>query len=156
MPVDAAYDYSRNHELHALLVQRGDELLCEHYANGHAREKAHVLYSGTKSFWGIAALAACEDGILDLDEPLFGAITARMLLNLTAGYGFGGLGSAVPTYERALTIVPKHAPGTTFTYGGIPLQVFGAQFARKLTSRRQTPHEYLRERILEPAGVDVA
>jgi CubicO group peptidase (beta-lactamase class C family) len=36
------------------------------------------------------------------------------------------------------------------------LQVFGAVFARKLDARKLTPHEYLRERVLDRAGVQVA
>jgi CubicO group peptidase (beta-lactamase class C family) len=74
---------------------------------------------------------------------------------LTAGYGFGGLGSAVPTFAHALEIAPKNAPGTTFTYGGIALQVFGAFFAERLRPKKLTPHDYLRERVLEPANVSV-
>jgi CubicO group peptidase (beta-lactamase class C family) len=140
----------------ALVVQRGGRITHESYENGFAEGKAHALYSGTKSFWGIAAIEARADGLLDLDERVKDGITVRMLLNLTAGYGFGGLGSAVPTYDRALEIEPKNPPGTTFTYGGIPLQVFGWFFASKLRGRGQTPHEYLREKILVPAGVEIA
>jgi CubicO group peptidase (beta-lactamase class C family) len=79
-----------------------------------------------------------------------------MLLSLTAGFGFGGLGSAVPTYDRALTMPLKNDPGSTFTYGGIALQVFGAVLARKLAQKKQTPHDYLRERVLSAAGVEIA
>lgn len=137
----------------ALLIQRGGRMIHESYATGFGASTPHALYSGTKSFWGIAALEAHDDGILSLDDRVRGAITVRMLLTMTAGYGFGGLGTAVPTYERAWDIVPKDPPGTRFTYGGIPLQVFGKYFAGKLG---REPHAYLRERVLEPAGVRVA
>lgn len=140
----------------ALLVTRGGVVVHESYERGFDAAKPHALYSGTKSFWGIAALHARDEGLLDLDEHAHDGITVRMLLNLTAGYGFGGLGSAVPAYERALAIVPKNPPGTVFTYGGIPLQVFGAFFARRLAPLNLTPHDYLRERVLEPAGVTIA
>jgi len=168
MDVGAALDYARKHALQALLVSRGGELLAGEYANGFGAASAHPLYSGTKSFWGIAAVCAQADGLLQLDEragetipawdddPWKRRVTLRMLLSLTSGFGFGGLGSAVPVYERALATPLKNEPGTTFTYGGIPLQVFGAILARKLDHRKQTPHEYLRERVLEPAGVAVA
>jgi CubicO group peptidase (beta-lactamase class C family) len=166
MNLAAAAAYAERHELHALHVVQGDDVALERYANGYDAEKPHALYSGTKSFWGVLALAAQEDGLLDLEEPVGAtfaawsegpkaAVTLRMLLQLTAGIGFGGLGSAVPNYERALAVELKDAPGSTFTYGGIPLQVFGAVLARKLAPRALTPHAYLRERILDPAGVRV-
>lgn len=168
MDPDAALEYAEKHALEAFVAMRGGETLVERYGSGFTAATAHALYSGTKSFWGVAALYAQLDGVLELDEPVAATIalwdgdpwkrrvTLRMLLSLTAGFGFGGLGSAVPTYERALQIPLKNEPGTTFTYGGIPLQVFGAVLAQKLAPRNQTPHEYLRDRVLNPAGVTVA
>jgi len=140
----------------ALVVSRGGSIVHESYSTDFNASMPHALYSGTKSFWGIAALEARAEGLLDLDERVKDGITVRMLLNLTAGYGFGGLGSAVPTFEHALEIAPKNSPGSTFTYGGIPLQVFGAFFTERLRPQNMTPHDYLRERVLEPAGVTVA
>ena len=168
MNLEPAVAYSQKHAQEALIVRRGVKSLLEIYGNGMHAESAHALYSGTKSFWGAAALAAQDDGILALDEPVArlvsewqgdaakSRITARMLLQMTAGFGFGGLGSAVPTYDRALAAPLRNAAGTVFTYGGVPLQIFGAYFARALSTRRQTPHEYLRERVLVPAKVTIA
>ena len=147
---------------------RGDETLASEFGGTFGARTPHALYSGTKSFWGPVALRAESDGLLELDEtvastveswrddPWKRRVTLRMLLALTAGFGFGGLGAAVPPYDRALAMTLKNEPGTTFTYGGIALQVFGAVLARKLASRGQTPHDYLRERILRDAGVEVA
>ena len=147
--------------------QAGD-IRFERYAAGWDAWKPHALYSGTKGFWGVLAIAAEAEGLLRLDEPVAQTIpawsedawkrevTLRHLLQLTSGIGFGGLGSAVPTYERALAVELKNEPGRTFTYGGIPLQVFGAVLARKLAPRGLTPHAYLRERILDPIGLRVA
>ncbi len=140
----------------ALLVQRAGRIINASYDGGFTASTPHALYSGTKSFWGIAALEARADGLLDLDEPVRSGYTVRMLLDMTAGYGFGGLGSAVPTYEHALEIPLKNTPGSKFTYSGIPLQVFGAFFVARLRPRKKTPHEYLQERVLQPAGVAVA
>jgi CubicO group peptidase (beta-lactamase class C family) len=166
--VDAARAYARRHELHAFVIARGDDIVAEEYGPDYEPDIAHPLYSGTKSFWGVTAVAAQDDGILRLDErvaetitswhddPRKADVTLAQLLTLTSGIGFGGLGNAVPTCERALETPLKNPPGTTFTYGGIPLQIFGAVLARKLAARAQTPHDYLRERILEPAGVHVA
>jgi CubicO group peptidase (beta-lactamase class C family) len=139
-----------------LLVTRNGSTIHREAAPGFNEAAVHAIYSGTKSFWGVAALEAQADGLLDLEEPVRGGITVRMLLSLTAGYGFGGLGTAVPTFERAWEIVPKHPPGAQFTYGGIPLQVFGAFFAERLKSSGRMPYDYLRERVLAPAGVTIA
>ena len=79
-----------------------------------------------------------------------------MLLQLTSGIGFGGLGASVPPYEKALAVELKTPPGARFTYGGVPLQVFGAVLERKLAGRAPSVHEYLRERILEPIGMHVS
>jgi CubicO group peptidase (beta-lactamase class C family) len=164
--LDAASAYAARHALHALVVLANDQVVLERYDNGWDADKPHALYSGTKSFWGVAAVAAEADGLLALDEPVAATlpqwaddprkrrVTLRHLLSLTSGIGFGGLGSAVPTYERALATELRDEPGERFTYGGIPLQVFGAVLAAKLAPR--TPHAYLAERVLEPIGLHVA
>jgi CubicO group peptidase (beta-lactamase class C family) len=168
MGLEAAIEYSRKHGQRAFLAARAGEPLVELYDGGAGAQTGQPLYSGTKSFWGVAALCAHREGLLDLDEPVAHAldawredpwkrrVTPRMLLTLTAGFGFGGLGSSVPAYERALAMPLKNEPGTVFTYGGISLQVFGALLARKLEPLHLTPHEYLGARVLEPAGVRVA
>ncbi len=158
-------EYAKKHDLHALLVLHGESVEIEIYGEGYGPQKPHPLYSGAKSFWGTAALHAQHDGLLSLDEPIGttlpelhdarATITPRLLLTMTAGYGFGGLGNAAPTYARTLEIPLKSTPGTVFTYGGIPLQLFGAFFARKLESIGSSPHRYLIERILDPAGVAI-
>lgn len=162
-----ALEYARKHALHALVVARGACVVDEAYGDGYDASTPHALYSGTKSFWGIAAVVAERDGILDLDErvadtfPQWDAnawkkrVTLRHLLTLTSGMGFGGLGSSVPMYAKALAVDLKNEPGTTFTYGGIPLQVFGAVLAHKLEARKETPHEYLRRRVLDPIGMRI-
>src|SRR5919108_578532 len=96
--VESAAGYAERHALHALLVQRGDRIVFERYGGGYDEKKPHALYSGTKSFWGVLAVAAQEDGVLDLDEPVGATIpswstgekagvTLRMLLQLTSGIG---------------------------------------------------------------------
>jgi len=164
--VDAALDYAERHALHAFVVQRGGEIVAERYGGGYGAAKPHALYSGTKSFWGVLAVAAEHDGLLALDEPVGATLPSwssadkagvmlRDLLQLTSGIGFGGLGGAVPTFDAAEAVALKDPPGAKFTYGGIPLQVFGAVLARKLAPRGLSPNAYLHERVLDPLGLRV-
>ncbi|HEV2643453.1 MAG TPA: serine hydrolase [Candidatus Elarobacter sp.] len=166
MNVDAAAAYADRHALHALLVQRGGDVVFERYGGGYVADKPHALYSGTKSFWGVLAVAAQHDGLLDVDEPVAQTLPAwsegvkarvrlRDLLQLTSGIGFGGLGSAVPSFDKAAAVELKDEPREKFTYGGIPLQVFGAVLARKLAPRGLSPNTYLHERILDPIGLRI-
>lgn len=156
MKLDAAAEYHARHKPQALLVRRRGETLLEQYDNGFSATDPHALYSGTKSFWGVAALIAQRERLLLLDEPVWRGATIRELLTLTAGVPFGGLGSAVPTYEKALASEQRSTPGSRFTYGGIPLQIFGAVFAQRLQALNLTPHQYLRERVLDPSDITVS
>ncbi|MBV8424677.1 MAG: serine hydrolase [Candidatus Eremiobacteraeota bacterium] len=165
---DAALAYAERHKLHALVAARGGKVGFECYGPMYAADTPHAIFSGTKSFWGIVAVAAQEDGLLKLDEQVAGTIheweenprkelvTIRDLLNLTAGFGFGGLGRAVPVASVAIGAPLQTMPGATFTYGGIPLQIFGEVLRRKLATRNLEPHDYLRERILDPLGLEIA
>jgi len=168
IPSSPALEYARARGLHALVIAKDGDIVAEEYGEHTDRQTPHALYSGTKSFWGIAAIMATRDGILELDEPVAQTftewkadswkrrVTLRELLSLTSGIGFGGLGASVPTYSKALDVQLRDEPGTTFTYGGIPLQIFGAVLARKLISQGLTPHDYLALRVLDPIGVHVA
>lgn len=156
MDIEAAAEYHERHTPQALLVRRGEKTLFERYGGGFSAAQPHALYSGTKSFWGITAVIAQRERLLSLDEPVWRGATIRELLNLTAGVPFGGLGSAVPVYDKALATEQRSAPGSTFTYGGIPLQIFGAIFAERLKPRKMTPHDFLRERVLDPGGISIA
>ena len=162
-----AVAYHERHEPQGLVISRGGTIEVETYGGDFTAGKPHALYSGTKSFWGPLALVAQREGLLLLDEtagatfplwredPVKRQVTIRHLLTLTAGIGFGGLGNAVPVYEKALAVHLKDRPGSRFTYGGIPLQIFGAILSEKLQPLKMTPHEYLHAKILEPAGVEI-
>jgi CubicO group peptidase (beta-lactamase class C family) len=152
----AAYAYHEKHGGQALLFLREGEVSFERYAGGFDATKPHALYSGTKSFWGVCAIAARDDGLLSLDEPVWHGATIRQLLDLTAGAPFGGLGSAVPSFEKALAVLPTDLPGRSFTYGGIPLQIFGAVLSQRLAPRGTSAHAYLASAVLQPAGVHIA
>jgi CubicO group peptidase (beta-lactamase class C family) len=167
MGYDDALAYAQRHDLAALAISVDGNVVLEQYGADWSGDKPHALYSGTKSFWGVTAIAAVQDGLFALDDPVADTITEwrsdsrkalmtiRQLLDLTSGHGFGGLGASVPVAEKAISTPLKNDPGTTFTYGGIPLQVFGEVLRRKLAPTKREPPGYLRERILDPIGVEV-
>jgi CubicO group peptidase (beta-lactamase class C family) len=164
---DAALAYHERHAPIALVIARDGEIVRASYADAgdEAASLAHPLYSGTKAFWGVLCATMAGRGELDLDAPVAATlpewegdawkrrVTLRQLLSLTAGVPFGGLGSSVPLAAKALATTLAHEPGTTFTYGGIPLQIVGEVLRRK-TGRE--PHALLHEYVLDPLGVVVA
>ncbi|MCI0491420.1 MAG: beta-lactamase family protein, partial [Planctomycetes bacterium] len=167
-PFAAAAGYLEERNGHALLIYHRGKLIHEQYFNGHSADKAHRLASGTKSFWGPLAIAAQQDGLLTLDEkvadtitewkddPRKSQITIRQLLSLTSGIE-GGANDAPPPYAEAVKIaVSKAAPGKVFSYGPIPFQCFGELLRRKLQPKNETVAGYLRRRILDPIGMNVA
>src|ERR1700687_4739589 len=109
----SALEYVHRHRLEALVIAQHAHVVGEAYGEGYDASTPHALYSGTKSFWGVAAVTAAREGILQLDDRVADTfpewnvdkwkrrVTLRHLLGLTSGIGFGGLGSAVPTYARA-------------------------------------------------------
>jgi CubicO group peptidase (beta-lactamase class C family) len=162
-----AATYSADKRERALLIFEDGNLVFEHYHKRHTVDTPHMLASGTKSFSGIMALAAVEDGLLTLDEPVAttmtewksdpqkAKITIRQLLSLTSGIDAGKIGQP-PSYEEAIALSLKHEPGTTFEYGPAPFQIFGELMRRKLAPWKETPLDYLKRRIFNPIGLRIA
>lgn len=93
----AAADYSARFDGRAVLILHQGRVVYERYDNGWAASRPHMLASGTKSFTGVLAMFAVQDGLLTLDEPACDTIaewrddprksriTVRMLLDLSSG-----------------------------------------------------------------------
>ncbi|PYL23727.1 MAG: hypothetical protein DMF37_09125 [Verrucomicrobia bacterium] len=64
-----AAKYSEGKRGVSILVMQNGRSVFEHYANGGSARGRWPIFSGTKSFWGIAALAAVRDGLFKLDDP---------------------------------------------------------------------------------------
>jgi CubicO group peptidase (beta-lactamase class C family) len=164
-PFQSATDYLRSCNGHALLVYRDGKLLFEDYLNNHRRDDPHRLASGTKSFVGVLAVMAVEDGLLKLDEKVSDTltewrdderksqITIRQLLTLTSGIAGGEVGD-VPSYKEAVRLAEaKFPPGEKFQYGPVPFQCFGELLRRKPKPRKETVEGYLKRRLLDPIGL---
>jgi CubicO group peptidase (beta-lactamase class C family) len=164
----AAQKYSVAHRGLSLLVIKDGRVIHESYSDGDGPDKVVSIFSGTKGFWCVAAIAAQQDGILDLDDrvkdtitewankPAKQNITIRNLLSFTAGIEpvFALHGKRIPD-RNGYSISQKAvaAPGEAFMYGPSELQIFSEVLRRKLLRRHLTPQEYLQRRILNPLGI---
>src|SRR3954454_4243396 len=71
----AAADYSESHRGLSMLVLFDGKVVFERYGRGGAADKVQMLASGSKSFVGVAAVAAVQDGLIKLDDPASASIT---------------------------------------------------------------------------------
>lgn len=162
----AAGAYSRAHRGVAVLVLADGKPVCAD-STGNDADTPQELWSGTKSFVGIMAAAAVQDGLLSLDEraadtlnewrddPQKSTITIRQLLSMAGGQK-GGVGRP-PSYADAVATPLAVPPGTRFQYSPIPMQIFGEILKRKLAARgmEADPRAYLIRRVLDPIGAKV-
>lgn len=161
--LEMAADYSAAHAGDALVVWESGAVVLQRAQNGYDLADPHFLASGTKSFAGVAAWAAVEDGLVALDERVAATIpewqddstksqiTVRQLLHLTSGLDAGEAGEA-PTFDEAVGTAPLNPPGTTFRYGPTAFQLFGALLQR--TRGGEDPLRYYEQRIFDPLGIE--
>ncbi len=165
----AAADYSAQHRGLSMVVVQNQRVIFEEYPGGHSREEAHKIYSGTKAFWNLCALAAVEDGLLNLDErvsetlPEWRAdsrkarVTVRQLLDFSCGLEPAFYLHRDDPGDRAriaLRLPLAAEPGRAFIYGPAALQVFHELLKRKLAAaREETPIHYLEHRVLRLLGL---
>jgi CubicO group peptidase (beta-lactamase class C family) len=161
----ATEDYNFATGGQSLLVIQNGKILAEKYDNGGAASRRQMLASGSKSFVGIAAVAAVQDGIIKLDDyvceaipewrrdQLKSRITYRQLLSLTSGLTPSERGRAVraPAWEEIAAKPMVSAPGERFDYGAYHLNCFAYALEKKL--KNETFENYLKRRVLDPLGV---
>lgn len=161
-----AAKYSESKRGTSMLVMQNGRTIFEHYAHGAIPEGRWPIFSGTKSFWGLAALCAVHDGLFKLDDPVAATITEwksdrrkskitiRQLLNFTDGIeGASFLHRSSIADRDALAIrLPSVAePGARFIYGPSHLQIFVELLRRKLPEH--SPTLYIEEKLLRPLGL---
>lgn len=166
----AAAKYSADQRGISFLVMHDGKLIYADYPNGGSATRAHELASGTKSFTGVTAIAAIEDGIIEsLDEkvcetitswksdPMKSQITVRHLLTLTCGLSpENNSNRQVPSYAKAIENAAVAKPGETFAYGPVPFQCFG-EFLRlklKASGSSESPLDYMTRRLFDPIGLE--
>jgi CubicO group peptidase (beta-lactamase class C family) len=161
-----AASYSESKRGFSMLVMQNGRTIFERYANGGTPNGRWPIFSGTKSFWGIAALCAIRDGLIKLDDqvadtitewqgdPRKSRITIRQLLNQTDGIEPAPHlhSQSIRDRNSAATRLPNVAePGTVFAYGPSHLQIFTELLRRKLNGRSTI--SYIEENVLSPLGL---
>ena len=146
-----------------MLVMQNGKTVFEHYANGGGADMRCKIFSGTKSFWGIAALCAARDGLIKLDDrvadtvtewkadPRKSQITIHQLLNQTDGIEPGPHLHSESIRDRnavAVQLSVVAPPGSAFAYGPSHLQIFAEVLRRKLNGRSTI--SYIQENVLSP------
>jgi len=149
-----------------MLVMQNGKIVFEHYANGGGAEMRCKIFSGTKSFWGIAALCAVRDGLIKLDDrvadtitewksdPRKSQITIRQLLNQTDGIEPAPHLHSDSIRDRdamAIQLPLVASPGSAFAYGPSHLQIFNELLRRKLNGRSTI--SYIDQNVLSPLGL---
>ncbi len=160
----AAIAYSDMHRGVSVLVLQDGVPICQ--SNDVSRP--HELWSGTKSFVGVIAAAAVQDGLIRLDDPVADTIvewkgdqarsriTIAQLLSMTSGHATT-IGRPLG-YSDALRSPLSAPPGERFQYGPDSLQIFGEVLRRKLRMSRhdETPRDYIERRLFKPLGITAA
>jgi CubicO group peptidase (beta-lactamase class C family) len=161
-----ACDYSATMDGVSCLVMVDGRVVHEVYSGLGAVDKAWGLASGTKSFSGVAAAAAVQDGLFKLDDQASSiltewkadarkAITIRQLLSLTSGIKTAkpGLGALRIDFAEAISLPLEHPPGSHYAYGQAPFQIFAAMMERRLGGEKY--HAYLQRRFLDALGINL-
>jgi CubicO group peptidase (beta-lactamase class C family)/predicted RNA-binding protein with PIN domain len=160
-----AAEYVATRKSRALLIKQHGRIVHESYPNAGRKDEPYRIFSGTKAFWGLAAMAAIEEGLIHLDEKVADSlpewkednrkseITLDQLLHFT-----GGLERCLKLHEDGLKDRNQlamarplvAAPGKSFIYGPSQLQVFHEVLKRKL---KKSPTHYLEKQVLKPLGL---
>ncbi len=163
-----AADYSAKRRGCSLLVIQHGKPLIEEYPNGGNAGTPQKIYSGTKTFFTMAALVAAQEGLLRLDDPVWKTIgewrgddskekiTVRDLMNFSDGLDPAfHLHSDQVTDRNSLAVrTPVVArKGSSFTYGPSHGQVLCEVLHRKLATHGETPYGYLKRKVLDPLGL---
>ncbi len=153
----AAADYSKSYRGQTMIVLEDGNLAFERYDNGGAADNLQMLASGSKSFVGLAAVAAVQDGFIELDgkvvdsirewrnDPTKSQITYRQLLTLTSGLlaSERGLSVRAPSWQELASKPMTARPGERFAYA----------LERKLNN--ESFERFLERRIFDVIGVKI-
>jgi CubicO group peptidase (beta-lactamase class C family) len=157
-------------EPHSLQVLKNGQLIAQGWWAPYRADRAHLLYSLSKSFTSTALGFAVAEGLVDLDAtvlsyfPEYDAeitdersrrIAVRHVAAMASGHAEETLGRAVEDpsgdiVKGFLRIAPDAEPGTLFCYNQ-PCTFSVAAIVQRTSG--QGLLEYLRPRLLDPLGI---
>jgi CubicO group peptidase (beta-lactamase class C family) len=163
---------------HGLLVLRHGKLLLEEYFNKQKAEGLHPLFSCTKSVFSAIYGIAQEQGLLNLDQKIYGFytdyrskagwdprkddITVRMLLSMTSGLDCtdaptkseinceGAMAQSKDWLAYCLTLPQIRQPGKVWIYNGACLALLSNLIAKK---SGMSFSRFADKTLLEPLGI---
>jgi len=152
--------------LHSFMLVRHGHVVAEAWWAPEAPDKAHVLWSLSKSFTSTAVGLAVAEGKLSIDDPVLKffpdqapgepsenlkAMTVRDLLTMSAGHSDEVNLRNETDWIRAFLAHPvPHKPGTHFRYN-TPATFMQSAIVQKVTG--QTVVDYLQPRLFAPLGI---
>jgi CubicO group peptidase (beta-lactamase class C family) len=156
--------------VHSAMVLRHGYVVAEQWWAPGAADKAHVMWSLSKSFTSTAVGLVISDGKLALGDRVvdllpdaapaeidanLAALTVRDLLTMTTGHAEESLPdesrAANTNWAKHILSVPlAHVPGTTFVYNSGATYLLST-IVQRLTG--QTVLEFLTPRVLDPLGI---
>ena len=159
-------------ELHSYIMLRRGALIWEEYYKDGEESRLHGLYSVSKSFCSTAIGLAQAQGLLSLDDKLYGFFPEHVSLcdseyknEITLGHLLM-MGSGFENKERdifgkgkdemikaALSMPVTHKPGTVFDYYTLGTYLLSAVFSEVCP---EGIHAYLRRKLFEPMGFGVS
>ncbi|MBS1701984.1 MAG: serine hydrolase [Armatimonadetes bacterium] len=168
MNLDKAAQYAQEHTSQALVVAQNGKIVYEQYWGRGAADSPHMLASGSKTFVGLGAVAAAEDGLLKIDDmackyltewkndPVKSKITVRELLTMSSGIDAGKFlenGKGQPGWDELLKKPMEAKPNTLYHYGPVHMNLGAYVVERALHG--ESFEKYLERRILRPLGITV-
>lgn len=166
--LNAAKNYCLNSGSSSFLVYQNGQYLTENYYGSTTASTKLLLASGTKSFNGITAMLAVQDGIINIDnfakesltewnsDPLKSLITYKILLNQTSGLtpGVAGTATNLASWDSIIASPMVYNPGERFNYGPYHFNAFGYAVERKLAGG-ETHEAYMKRKLFDPLGMSV-
>ncbi|MEQ1828822.1 MAG: serine hydrolase [Pirellula sp.] len=153
--------------MHSVMIVRNGYVIAEAWWHPESNEKAHVLWSLSKSFTSTAVGLAVAEGKLSIDDPVtkffhnespkepsanLKGMRVRDLLTMSTGHQDEVNLKSETEWTKAFLAHPvPHKPGTHFKYN-TPATYMQSAIVQKVTGQKVV--DYLQSRLFDPLGID--